>query len=73
MADAAPSPEGHPPAAPEAVTVLALDDLLAPAPSGAAERVRPAREYDSPSSVLPGLPPGTVTHRLRGTETTQDG
>ena len=33
-----------------------------------------ATGFGSPSAVLPaGPPPGTVTYRLRGTETAQDG
>jgi hypothetical protein len=67
-------PDPHPPDGPEAVLLVPVPhDVLAPAPSRAAGRVRPVREYDSPSAVLPGLPLGTVSYRLRGTETGQDG
>jgi hypothetical protein len=59
----APPPPDHP--APDKVTVI--ED--APGVPSA----RPARGYDATSVIagLAGLPPGTVTYRLRGTETTE--
>jgi hypothetical protein len=32
---------------------------------------RPARGFDATTAILPGPPPGTTTHRLRGVETSQ--
>ena len=58
----APPPPDHP--TPEKVTVIE-DAPGVPA-------ARPARSFDSVTAIpgLMGPPPGTVTYRLRGTETT---
>jgi hypothetical protein len=65
---------GAPPAPPPLPAELTVpadpapDRPLPPAVSS------PARQFDSPAAVLPaGPPPGTVTYRLRGTETAQAG
>ena len=56
---------GAPPAPPPLPDHHEVEEADVPA-------VRPARGFDA-TSVIPGLggpPPGTVTYRLRGTETT---
>ena len=60
-----------PPPLPDArELVLPPAENAVPAPATGA---RPARGYDATSVIgLGGPPPGTVTYRLRGTETSAD-
>lgn len=60
----APPPPDHQPVKVEPVQVVDSHDV-GPA--------RPARGFDATTMILPGPPPGTVTYRLRGTETTETG
>ena len=62
---------GAPPAPPPlpADATLVVDPLRVQPPGSS-----PVLQYDSPTTVLPGgPPPGTVTYRLRGTETARTG
>jgi len=58
----APPPHDHPPLKVPPVEVVGSHDV-GPA--------RPVKQFDATTAILPGPPPGTMTYRLRATETTQ--
>jgi len=58
----APPPPDHQPVKVHPVEVVGSHDV-GPA--------RPAKQFDATTAILPGPPPGTTTHRVRATETTE--